>query len=191
MSVTGKRGFTLVELMAVITIAMIIIGITMPALGRMRQRSQAARTQAIINRLEMALAAYERFWGFYPPGGKNNNLNDPAATKTLYEYLCSPSVAGATQSNYGRGSIPAFIEPKEYEVTALSGEKIFVDGWGKPLFVYTANPGPLFHNKRSCDIYSTGPNFTPEINDNDDDGDGAVDEADEIGDDIHNWGYDQ
>ena len=191
MNVTRQKGFTLVELMAVITIAMIIIGITMPALGRMRQRAQVARTQAIINRLEMALAAYEHFWGFYPTGGKTVNLNDPAAVKTLYEYLCSPSVAGATQSNYGRGSVPAFLEPKDWETTALSGKTIFVDGWGKPLFVYTANPGELFHNKRSCDIYSTGPNFTLEINDADDDGDGAVDEADEIKDDIHNWGYDQ
>ncbi len=158
----------------------------MPAIGRMRARAQASKTKAIINRIELALSAYEHFWGFYPPGGASTNLNDPAAAKTLYEYLCEPVPAVDT---FGRGPAPAFIEPKGGETTVLSGDNIFVDGWKQPLYVYTANPGPLVHNRNACDIYSKGPDLVLQVNDTDDDGDGAIDEADEIQDDFTNWGY--
>ncbi len=181
---TSVRGFTIVEVLVVISIMLILITITMPAISRMNQRSRISKTKSIINKIELAMAAYQSFWGFYPPGGSGVNLNSAGATRTLQQFLCTYVSGTGTQ---GRGAYMPALEPKSNELITSGGKKLFVDAWGRPLIVYSANPAPLEHNRNTADIYSQGPNGATEVDNVDNNADGRIDDEAELTDDITNW----
>jgi general secretion pathway protein G len=125
---TGKRGFTLMELLVVIGIIIVIAGSILTVLPGLREKTQKKATKAFINRLEIAIEQYYNDNRSYPTG-------DITDVKTALE----PSDSTAKQ----------YIEFDDSEV---NGNDI-VDYWGNP-FVY-ATPGT--QNTGAYDLYSTGP----------------------------------
>src|SRR5262249_10002057 len=53
-----QRGFTLVELLVVISIIALLIGILLPALGRARRQAQLLRDATQLNQVQAGLAVY-------------------------------------------------------------------------------------------------------------------------------------
>ncbi len=125
---TGKKGFTLMELMVVTGIIIVIAATVLTVLPGLREKTQKKATKAFIERLEIALEQYYNDNRSYPPGDITN-------VKTAL----GPSDSGAKQ----------YIEFNDSEV---SSDEI-IDYWGNP-FVY-ATPGA--QNTGSYDLYSTGP----------------------------------
>ncbi|MFQ5685978.1 MAG: type II secretion system protein GspG [Candidatus Scalindua sp.] len=125
---TGKKGFTLMELMVVIGIIIVIAATILTVLPGLREKTQRKATKAFINRMEIAIEQYYNDNRSYPTGDITN-------VKTALE----PSDPTARQ----------YIEFNDSEV---DGNNI-VDYWGNP-FVY-ATPGT--QNSGSYDLYSTGP----------------------------------
>ena len=64
---TEDRGFTLVELLVVIGVITILIGILMPALGKVRRRAREVATKNLIEIIASNCHNYKNDWGEFPP----------------------------------------------------------------------------------------------------------------------------
>lgn len=64
---SGRRGFTLVELLVVLVIIAVLIALLVPAVMGAVRRAKAASVQAEINNLAQALADFKSKMGDYPP----------------------------------------------------------------------------------------------------------------------------
>jgi len=181
-----RKAFTAVELMIVVAIMMLLVGILVPVVSGMRARATVQLAKTRIKALCLAIDAFNLKNGHYPESTSENECS-------LYEALNED-----------------FMEFAKEELKPSGGSFIVVDPWGNP-YVYTefnskfdkklsksehenlmATLKP--HNPMSYDIYSMGPDGSetdggkdPQHNGADDDGDGKVDEADELVDDITNY----
>ena len=63
----GPRGFTLVELLAVILILAVLIALLLPALNGALKTARNAAVGGEINQLAQALASFKTQYGDYPP----------------------------------------------------------------------------------------------------------------------------
>ena len=97
----GPRGFTLVELLAVILILAVLIALLLPALNGALKTAKNAAVGAEINQLAQALAQFKSQYGVFPPSrlvvSENGNY-DPAWIQSQLnsQYGISLSAVGAT-----------------------------------------------------------------------------------------------
>ncbi len=73
------NGFTLVELLVVISIIAVLAAFTVPVLSAVKKRQYISQTQGEMGQLEAAIDSYHAAYGFYPPGnataGANGQIN--------------------------------------------------------------------------------------------------------------------
>ena len=134
---TGKRGFTLMELLVVIVIIIVIAASVLTVIPGMRVKAQKKATKAFMERLEIAIEQYYDDNRSYPPTGA-----EPTKIEDLKKAL-QPSDSTSKQ----------YIEFDEDE---LDSDDI-VDAWGNPfVYVSSTDASPNF-NTTTYDLYSTGP----------------------------------
>ncbi|GJQ60108.1 MAG: prepilin-type N-terminal cleavage/methylation domain-containing protein [Candidatus Scalindua sp. AMX11] len=128
---TGNRGFTLTELLVVISIILVITASILTVVPRLNKDTQVKASKTMIDRLEMAIEDYYGDNRSYPSGDIENlkTLLQPSDT-TLKQYI-------------------------EFNDRELSGDTI-IDGWGNSL-VYIS---PGNQNTVSYDLYSPGSDGT-------------------------------
>jgi general secretion pathway protein G len=139
------NGFTMIELILVMTIMTLIGLFAALAIANMQDRAKLAETKALMDMMETALDEYKRDMGVYPTG-------DAAAML---------SALTQTGGSWTRASSEWF-----------DGRTEIVDGWGMP-FHYTSSAEyesstygvertPTkkdWYNTKTFQIYSTGPNM--------------------------------
>lgn len=64
-----RKGFTLVELLAVISIVVILAALLMPALGAARQAAQTASCSSNLHQIGVAFELYSMDSGYLVSGG--------------------------------------------------------------------------------------------------------------------------
>lgn len=62
-----RSGFTLIELMVVILVICLLAAMTFRMIGNVQQNRKKAQTQAILEKVALALEAYKSLYGKYPP----------------------------------------------------------------------------------------------------------------------------
>ncbi len=81
-----RRGFTLIEMMTVITIIIILIAITAAGFGFVNDRQANAKAKVDIELLSKGIEAYKNDWGEYP-GLDENTAVDGDISEQLYDAL--------------------------------------------------------------------------------------------------------
>jgi prepilin-type N-terminal cleavage/methylation domain-containing protein len=99
-------AFTLVELLAVITIIGVIAALLVPTLGAVKRKELINKTQAEMAQIETALERYKAAYGFYPP----DNPNSPIYNALYFELLGTTNNGGTYQTlddsaNIGSGNL--------------------------------------------------------------------------------------
>lgn len=122
-----RGGFSLIEIMAVVTVMLLLIGLVSVAVTGQIDKARVATTQAQLKQVESALAFYQM-----------DNGRFPTSEQGLEALVEKPTLAP---------------EPRNYRPDGyLAGGKVPLDAWGNP-YQYES-PGQI--NARSYDIWSYG-----------------------------------
>ncbi len=166
---TRRGGFTLVEILVVITIITILMALLVVMVRGVIERARIAKTRAFIETLHTQCENYKTDYGLYPPAQPQKE------SANLHLYLGRNRKKIESKSQDGSADViiekDAFMAFKKDMLDAGATNTYpdppseLIDAWTRVL--HYKNPGT--HNKRGVDIWSDGPN----------------DKTDE--DDIGNW----
>lgn len=145
-----KNRFTLVELLVVIAIISILAGMAIGVMGLASRKMADSKTQALIQKISVALENYKAKYGTYIPSNfEYSKKNISAAT---FETSIQATVFYIDHPDFFQ--FIDFETIKNKDATVVSGGDRFylVDGYGKPL-IYTC---PGYFNKGGFDLGSVG-----------------------------------
>lgn len=193
---SNSRGFTLVEVLIVVSIIAVLMSLILGGLSMARDRANQVQAANIVMNLSSALDKFYEDEGYYP-GAKLEP--DENGMPELYEALL-----GTPKSEGGKaGRSAPYLEIKEDQIVILEDEesgiyakatfddredpnvpKYILDPYGSPIW-YRVNKGrpreAYMHRVRKFDIWSLGVNRENETIP------GTEDIPEEERDDIGNW----
>ena len=197
-----RSGFTLIEILVVISIIIFLMAFLSVLFIQYGKSARVKGTKELIQKIGIALQSYCADCGrVYPPDtGYGLDMNGPFSGVTydagsLWRYLANPVVYHVDATDPGTSHGP-YIKFSERElapyIDPVSGPSSYVvDAWRRPIG-YIGDPRRVIHNRGECDIFSAGPDGKTgcdrktkanlAYNNADDDGDGIVDNATELGD---------
>lgn len=90
---SNTKGFTLIELMVVVSIIGVLLAISFPMMNRMREDAQTARTKSELTSIHTAVIMYYGLNGAFPT--KITQLEDYIGIKNIeLKYELNPNVGG-------------------------------------------------------------------------------------------------
>ena len=132
-----KGGFTIIELIVVMTIILILAGLISGAAQKAKQQAMVAKARSMIAGLETALGMFQADVGIYPVNG---NLHSNLTSSTGLTTVQAANWAGPYMN---------------FQTNEVSGTDI-LDPWSSPY--HYANTGGAAHGfDHYIDIYSNGP----------------------------------
>jgi prepilin-type N-terminal cleavage/methylation domain-containing protein len=146
----NRIGFTLVEILVVISIIAILAGMLLPVISSVRQRGQVTATVLEIQNLKNAIEGYKQKFGDYPPDGSN------AVVFQRHIRVAFPRVATQEIANLNLW----ILDSHNLAVTKLDAAEalvFFLGGFSDdPRFPFTGKGGPLTGN-RSLGLFEFDP----------------------------------
>ena len=169
----GNSAFTLIELMAVITIIVILAGLVAFGLAFVNEKQATEKTKLQISLLSKAIEEYKQETGQYPPtanlnpsGALNsgNSYNSDVLFKSLYWDSDNDGIgvpADTDQKIYLPDLDPATTKQGWTSGTASATTKI-LDPWGMPYLYRSAKSATGVANANTTnpefDLWSAGKN---------------------------------
>src|SRR5215813_6561734 len=90
----SEGGFTLVEILVVITIITLLVSLLVVLIGNLIERARYAKTAATVKLLDQGCRTYNLDFGQYPP-------NDKQDSRSLHYHLGIPRKIATQQSDVG------------------------------------------------------------------------------------------
>jgi general secretion pathway protein G len=162
----NTQAFSLIELLAVMTIILIIAGFFVGVGGPARESAKKRKAEVMISALEVAIGMYKADTGVYPVTDGGTGCTN------LYDRLTNTAVWGSGGSTPMTGWGGPYMEFKSEDI---SGGQI-KDPWSRVYRYKTLGD----HNTNSFDLWSIGP-------DNQDDNPNTNPGATAPNDDRTNW----
>jgi len=135
----SRAAFTLIELLAVITIIGILAGLTLGAAGAARRHGATSTAKAEVAALQAACDRYFADYNSYPT---TNSMPDPssgyspsASTYTNAGQVLFTNLVGSAKLSVAPSS-KRYFEPKPAMVNTTPTPNIFIDPWG---YIYGYN----------------------------------------------------
>jgi prepilin-type N-terminal cleavage/methylation domain-containing protein len=116
-----RDGFTLVEVLVVVSVIILLLGILFPAFTAIRRSQKVKRAEATLEALCSGIDAYQNDYGVYPPAAFVAGLN--CGNRSLVVLL---NVKGGRSAPY----LPSAF----YDGAEIVGP-LFLDEWERP-FIY-------------------------------------------------------
>ena len=153
------RGFSLIELLVVISIIVILAGIGLAAFAKVKKNQAIDLTRVRIKNASLKLEEYaNENNGLYPVG-------DDVSSSILYNAL-SGDYSGQGQEPTGPVYWKELLNKDPSLVGTLQGKRVILDGFGQSLRYRAARDEngeivPDVKNDGSFDIWSIGPDGEP------------------------------
>lgn len=164
-----RAGFTLIELIIVISVIVLLMAVLIAGTTKLRERARLAAAKTLLEKVQTGLESYRLYYRAYPqPMPLAAGYSE---SQTLYYFLTTPfrmtpdSAKNEVYSSLNAGPVADF---KELEIKDLnkSGHPSIVDTWGTPIkfkyIVKTGDADPLLGwtvtKTTTPQIYSCGPN---------------------------------
>ena len=157
-----RQGFTLVEMLAVITIIVILAAVTMIGLGYARDKQARSKATVQINLLSNALEEYKLDTGAYPVGGNAARGDSNIVYRALY-WDTDDNGNGADADREQKIYL-ADLDPENDKQGWIDGNKTnakIIDPWGNEYYYRSgkttegkANPAAI---NPDFDLWSAGP----------------------------------
>ena len=123
----SRAAFTLIELLAVITIIGILAGLTLGAAGAVRRHGATSTAKAEVAALQAACDRYYADNGAYPIGTASpTTVTAPAGATVLFTNLLGSTTLSAAPTS------KRYFEPKPAMVYTNGTPNYFIDSWGYP-----------------------------------------------------------
>lgn len=159
---SSQRGFTLVEMLAVITIIVILAAVTVGGMGYARDKQARSQARVQIDLLSNALEEYKNVNGSYPTGGNASKGDSNLLYRALY-WDTDDNGSGADADDQQRIYL-AELNPDNNKQGWIEGNKSnakIVDPWGNEyLFrsgkTASGQTNPSARNP-DFDLWSAGP----------------------------------
>ncbi len=210
--VAGGGGNSLIPLLALFVLVLVVVGWLLLDIQGPRVHTVVGRQKGELDNLMMALTEYHNQFAAYPPGGTDLNddgdLDDPGESFGSGKPPSDPEHPNVAELQLRALCVKLPVENNTNTVgpyyspnaTGIDEAGRLIDVWDRP-FRYLADgrrtkldPAtrkPLHGRvaRREPVIWSVGPDGRqdPGNNNLDDDGDGRIDEPDELVDDICSW----
>lgn len=139
-----KKNFTLIEILAVISIIGILAGLTIGVSTLVMRKSADTKTTAAIKYVEIALERFKTAHGYYPPS-TNGGVD-------IFKFVKNPADP-SNDFNLSKLFDEKFRNSNTKSITVSSTEYLYiVDGYGNPM-IYRC---PGYYNKGKYDLGSAG-----------------------------------
>jgi len=139
---SSHSAFTLIELLAVITIIGILAGLTLGAAGAVRRHGATSTAKSEVAALQAACDRYFADYNSYPT--TTNSMPDPssgysplASTYTNAGQVLFSNLVGSAKLSVAPSS-KRYFEPKPAMVNTNPSPNIFIDPWGY-IYGYNSN----------------------------------------------------
>lgn len=140
-----KRGFTIIELIVVISIIMLLAGLITGGASVARRKALESKAKSDIAALELAIGMFETDTGQYPMDTSTGSYSGNTANWHLIKSLSDQIVSTALGYTNWHGPY------MDFKTSDLTNEE-FTDPWGDP-YAYDSSSPPTLNNTNSYDIW--------------------------------------
>jgi len=176
--VNRGRGFTLVELLIVISIIGVLVALTMPAINMARESGRQATCKNNLHQLALGCQAHEAQWQRFPSGGLLKSSTGvstiaPGANQpggwlyNILPFIDQKDLHDEQDGLRGQNVVPVFLCPTRHRLTINTsgfGMNDYAGNAGS-LFIAPGTPSPTNVTKFNGVIYQASAVSTAQIKD--------------------------